>query len=103
MLKLAVIAAIFIITIECKYLLAETDSDEDSSQLQKDQVSLSSQLINVECRAIAQHLKLVYQSYSSQPINKNIELNLTLYQNLKHYHVSIYYLLSFPLYFWWKE
>ena len=34
MLKLAVIAAIFIITIECKYLLAETDSDEDSSQLQ---------------------------------------------------------------------
>ena len=45
MLKLAVIAAILFSTIECKYLLAETDSDEDSSQLQKDQVSLSSQLI----------------------------------------------------------
>ena len=34
MLKLAVIAAILFSTIECKYLLAETDSDEDSSQLQ---------------------------------------------------------------------
>ena len=42
----------------------------------------------MECRARAHYLKLLFQSLSSQPTNKNIELKLTLHRKLKHYHVS---------------
>ena len=42
----------------------------------------------MECRARAHYLKLLFQSLSSQPTNKNIELKLTLHRKLKHYHVE---------------